>query len=270
MRSVETEPNESEIQRKGDAATAALDGVGSARVGWAVPSYGPIFSPVYASHLSVIGYASRYLSVHRLGQIPMVGATDRMYLHSACNEIVRQAKLANLTHLFWTETDMILPHDALPKLLAMDKEIAAGIYFLRNGGGQPCLYVKTPVEVKENPYLHTPVTIYDERRPFKVGCPGMGCVLTKMSVFDKVEEPWFDLKANDHGKKNGYGQDLYFFTKVRWAGIDVWVNPDVICDQIDTCIVGYADYRKRIAEKGDGLGSGFIGSDSGTQTDSAA
>ena len=230
------------------------------RVAWAMPNYGPIFSVVYASHLAAIAYASRFFTNEQIGDMPMLACTDRMYITSACNTIVKEARGNNLTHIFWTESDMILPKDAVPKLLALKKPIASGIYFLRGGTGQPCLYKRTPLEMKENPYLHTPITMYDERGPFRVDCPGMGCVLIEMGVFDKVPEPWFDLKSNDVGKTNGYGQDLYFYTKVRWAGIEVWVDPSVICDQIDTQVVGYKDYRRRLAE-GKGFGGGFIGLD---------
>ena len=237
------------------------------RIAWGIPQYGPIFAQVYASHLATIAYASRMFHMERLGDIPMVGATDRMYLHSAANEIVRQALAEpSITHIFWTEADMILPVDTIPRLLAVGKPIVSGIYFLRGGSGQPCLYAPTPVEVKENPYLHTPISIYDERAPFPLhkkagGCPGMGCVLIETDVFRAIAEPWFDLKANDVGKKNGYGQDLYFYTKVKWAGYQVWADPSVVCDQIDTHIVGYGDYRRRLAQdKGIGAG-GFIAID---------
>lgn len=230
------------------------------RVAWAMPNYGPLFSQVYSSHLAAIAYASRFFANEQIGDMPMLACTDRMYITSACNTIIKEARENNLTHIFWTESDMILPKDVVPKLLALKKAIASGVYFLRGGTGQPCLYKRTPLETKENPYLHTPITMYDERGPFKVDCPGMGCVLMEIGVFDKVPEPWFDLKSNDPGKTNGYGQDLYFYTKVRWAGIEVWVEPSVICDQIDTQIVGYKDYRRRLME-GKGLAGGFIGLD---------
>lgn len=228
-----------------------------ARVAWCIPNYGPIFSQVYASHLAAIAYASRTFHVERLGELPMIGATDRMYITNACNRIVEEALQVDVTHIFWTESDMLLPKDVIPKLLNLRKHIASGVYFLRGGSGQPCLYKRTPTETKENPYLHTPITIYDERGPFRVDCPGMGCVLMETDIFRKIEKPWFDLKSNSAGKMDGYGQDLYFYTKVRWAGIEVWVDPSVICDQIDTYIVGYADYRKRLMENKEPFG-GFI------------
>ncbi|KKM75980.1 hypothetical protein LCGC14_1384760 [marine sediment metagenome] len=237
---------------------------GDMRLGWAMPNYGPLFSPVYASHLATIAMASRYMTIERVGKLPLVGCTDRMYIHQAANKLVDEARESGMTHMFWTESDMILPSDCLIKLMEVDKDIVSGIYFLR-GCGDPCLYAPVPLETKENPYLHTPIRMYDERGPFKLhpkagGCPGMGCVLIKMSVFDRLERPYFDLKANSAGKKDGYGQDLYFYTKVRWAGIEVWANPWVICDQVETGVVGYADYRKRLLEQGKDR-SGFVAFD---------
>jgi len=241
------------------------------RIAWAMPAYGPIFPQVYNSHIACIAYASRELSVRKIGDFPMMGATDRMYLHSASNLCVEEAlKVDGITHIFWTESDMILPNDTITKLLAVDKAIVSGVYFLRGGSGQPCLFAPTPFETKENPYLHTPIKIYDERGPFKLakrgGCPGMGCVLISTEVFKRIEPPWFDLKANDPDVMNGYGQDLYFYTKVRWAGFEVWAEPGVICDQIDTTITGYSDYRRRL-DHGKAVGEGgFIALDASGQS----
>lgn len=265
MRSGQDQPYLSQAGRAIQASSYAVEHVmNNVKLGWALPNYGPIFSPVYASHLAAIAYASRTMTVERIGDVPMLAATDRMYLHSACNKIVEEARQAGLTHLFWTESDMILPNNTIPKLMALNKPIAAGVYFLRNGGGQPCLYKKTPIETKENPFLHTPITMYDERGPFRVDCPGMGCVLIEMKAFEKIDRPWFDLKANSEGKTDGYGQDLYFYTKVRKAGIEVWVDPSVICDQIDTQVVGYKDYRKRIMENKLNAGGGYIAAEAHT------
>ena len=262
MRRIAHPSDATPIRREGARFGDALDGV---KVAWVMPNYGPLYSEVYASHMCAIAYANRTLNVMHGSDIPMVGCTDRMYIHSACNYIIQQVLLQeNITHIFWTESDMILPKDVIPKLLKVGKAIVSGIYFLRGGGGQPCLYKRTPLEVKENPYLHTPITVYDERGPFRVDCPGMGCVLMERKVFETIPEPWFDLKANDPGLKNGYGQDLFFYTKVRWAGIEVWATPDVVCDQIDTYVVGYKDYRKKLAENKGNFG-GFIALDASQQ-----
>ena len=226
----------------------------TAKVCWVMPTYGPIFSPVYSSHLLAIAYASRTMEV---GEIAGVGATDRMYTHSAENFLVRGfLSEPSWTHLFMTESDMLLPKATLPKLLALDKPIAAGLYFLRGGNGQPCLYYKT-LTPADNPYPHAPVTAFPTERPFLLqpgggGCPGLGCVLIRREVFEAIEFPWFDLKESN------YGSDMYFYTKVRQAKIEVWIDPTVRCDQIDYTIASFADYEKRLKEQPEYPSTGVV------------
>lgn len=230
------------------------------KVVWAMVSYGAMpFPAVYASHIRVVAYASRHFTVvgPEGSKIAGVGATDRTYTHQAENQVALDfLAIEDATHIMMVEQDMILPDDALVKLAALDKPIASGLYFLRNGRGQPCLYIKTFTPA-DNPYPHAPVTAFPTDRPFQMdprggGCVGLGCVLIKREVFEKVPEPWFDLKAK------GYGSDMFFATKVRQAGIPVWVDPTVRCDQIDYVVVGFDDYLKRIQEDPGFQASGAI------------
>lgn len=216
-------------------------------------AYGPLWAPPVASWLRVVAVASRHCTVTQLGKLGGVGITDRQYTHSAENQLVEDfLNDETLTHLFMTEMDMILPSHTLTTLLALDKPIVSGIYFLRGGQGTPCLYQKV-LTSKENPYVHSPVTSWPNE-PFRVDCPGLGCLLLKREVFSnpKLEPPYFDLSA----KK--YGSDMYFFSKVKWAGIEVWADPGVYCDQIDYTIATFADYAKRLKEQPAYASSGVI------------
>lgn len=202
--------------------------------------YGPLWAPAVSSWLRAVGYAARSMEIAHTGKIGGAGITDRMYTHSAENRLVEDFMSdQSFTHLFMTESDMILPHDALTKLLDLDKPVASGIYFLRNGNGQPCLYQKI-VTNRSNPYCHSPVTTFPTDQPFRVDCPGLGCVLFKREVFEKLEYPFFDLK------EAMYGSDMYFYSKVKWAGIEVWAHPGVMCDQIDYKVVTFKDYQERL------------------------
>jgi hypothetical protein len=233
------------------------------KVVWGMIAYGPFpYAPVYTSHMRAIAYASRsftvdYRDLRPDSKIVGVGSSDRMYTHSAENQAVEDfLGIDGATHLFLTEMDMVLPDDTLPKLVALDQPIASGLYFLRSGRGQPCLYIKT-ITPADNPYPHTPVTAFPTERPFPLdprggGCPGLGCVLIRRDVFERVPRPWFDLKAD------GYGSDMYFYTKVREAGIPVWVDPTIQCDQMDTNVVGFKDYLKRCQEDPRFPGSGAV------------
>ena len=94
----------------------------------------------------------------------------------------------------------------------------------------------------DNPYGMSPVSLFPQDAPFRMDNAGLGCVLIQRHVFETIEPPWFDLKAD------GYGSDMYFFTKCRKAGFENWCNPVVKCDQIDYTVVTHADYERRLAE----------------------
>jgi len=167
-----------------------------------------------------------------------------MYTHSAECQVVKDfLDIPELTHLFMTESDMLLPDDTLINLIDADKDIISGLYFLRNGDGQPCLYKKS-IRIPGSDYGQTPVRLFPQDRPFKLnGCAGLGCLLVKRKVFETLEYPWFDLK------QTGYGSDMYFYHHVGKAGFDVWVDPRVRCGQIEYKVWGIHDYQQRIKEE---------------------
>ena len=210
-------------------------------------AYGPLWAPAVSSWLKAIAFASRHFTVQHIGKIGGSGVTDRQYTHQAENQLVADfLDHPDMTHLFMTEADMILPPDTIVKLLAMDRDMASGVYFLRQADpalrGQACLYAK-PKLTERGSYGHLPVSIFPQDKPFRCEAAGLGCVLFKRHIFEgpnAVKFPWFDLSA-EH-----YGSDMYFYTKARDAGFELWVDPTVQCDQIDYYTTTIEDYRKRL------------------------
>jgi len=237
---------------EGKDTILSMDGVKPVNVMFTSTAYGPLWRPAVDSWLRVVGVTSRELTVSMRGKVGGVGVTDRTYTHSAENQLVEDF-LGNpdATHLFMTEMDMILPEDTILKLLALDVDIAAGLYFIRNGDGQPCLYQKVFTQ-SGNPYPHSPVHAFPTGRPFRVDCPGLGCVLFKRDVFSRVPKPWFDLKADN------YGSDMYFFTKSKAAGVECWCDPTVRCAQIDYAVIGYEAYEEKLKKDPEWISKGVI------------
>jgi hypothetical protein len=237
-------------------------------VAFASTGYGPMWAPAVASWLRTVAFTARHFEVTQLGKIGGAGISDRMYTMTAENCLVKET-LANpdFTHLFMTEMDMVLPHDAIVKLLALDKDMASGVYFLRShlqaARGQPCLYKKaTAVEAgrqikKESTYMHSPVSLFPTATPFRVDCAGLGCVLFKRSVFETLPYPWFDLKAGAEDKI-GYGSDMYFYTHARAHGLELWVDPTVQCGQIDYYETDISDYQWQLENNPGFASRGFI------------
>ena len=225
-----------------------------AKIMWGITAYGPFpYAPVYTSHLRAMAFATRYFEVDLADGTVFagIGSTDRTYTHAAENRLADELLQSDATHLFMTEMDMILPKHAIPSLLELDKPVVSGVYFLRGGNGQPCLYKKV-LTPPDNPYVHSPVHVFPRSGPFRIDCPGLGCVLIHRSVFERVERPWFDLSAAK------YGSGMYFYTKVKQAGIEVWAHPGVYCDQIDYTVVGYRDYVKRLQTDPEFAKTGFL------------
>jgi len=212
-------------------------------VAFGATAYGPLWAPAVSTWLQVIGYTARHCAIEQIGQVGGAGITDRTYTHCAENGLVEDF-LANpaLTHLFMTEMDMILPANAIVRLLEMDKDMASGVYFLRSDRpqtrGQPCLYKKAPmIDPKvDSAFSHYPLNIFPTDKPFRVDCSGLGCVLFKRKVFETLPRPWFDLAADK------YGSDMYFYTHAKNAGLELWVDPMVPCGQIDYYTTGIGDW----------------------------
>lgn len=224
-------------------------------------AYGPLWAPAVSSWLRAIGYASRYFAVQHLGKIGGAGVTDRTYTHQSENQLVAESLVdPSVTHIFMTEMDMILPFDAITKLVEMDKDMATGIYFLRsndsNKRGQPCLYKRplvSPPETAENGnYGHQPVSLFPITEPFRVDCAGVGCILVKRKVFETLKFPWFDLSA----KK--FGSDIYFSKHARDAGFELWANPEVLCGQIDYYETDINDWYWQLENNPKFASAGFI------------
>jgi hypothetical protein len=221
-------------------------------VAFGVAGYGPLWAPPVESWIRAIAVASRLFTVTQVGKIGGAGITDRMYTHSAENVLADNfLSDPTYTHLFMTEMDMVIPPDAIQRLVEMDVPVASGIYFLRGGTGQPCLYQKA-FTTRDNKYPHTPVTVFPTDKPFRVDCPGLGCVVFKREAFEKVKFPWFDLK------EAGYGSDMYYYTKAKEAGVQVWANPAIMCDQISYTLDTYETYKRRVKEDPNFVKGGFI------------
>ncbi len=222
------------------------------KIVFASTNYGPLWAPAVNSWLGAIAYTQGHLVRDGRGYINGTGISDRHYVHSADCQLVKDF-LADeeATHLWHTESDMILPPDCVLKLLALAKPIASGLYFLRQGEGQPCLYVRSAATDPAS-YGMCPVKYFPRTEPFQLkGCPGLGCVLFERRVFETLPYPWFDLAE---GK---YGSDLYFYTNALKAGIEVWVDPTVLCQQIEYTVWDERHYQRALEDPNFGV-TGFI------------
>ena len=130
-------------------------------------------------------------------------------------------------YLFSVDSDIVVPRDALKKMIAADKDIVSGMYIQRIPDTHTLeIYMVTSDGGMTNiPYQ----AISHYNRVIEVAGCGFGCCLIKSDVFKNMEYPHFYYKsALDH--KDTVSEDIYFCKKARDLNYKVWVDTTIMCD----------------------------------------
>jgi hypothetical protein len=128
------------------------------------------------------------------------GTLDRMFTydnphgdHAAQNVIYNYRKAERIVkaegydYLLTVEDDMLPPPDALEKLIALDADIAYGVYCFRKG--KPTINIARPDDLMQCYSLPHNLAAWAELfgQAIECGGLGLGCTLIKRSVFDVLE-----------------------------------------------------------------------------------
>lgn len=142
------------------------------------------------------------------------------YKNSALNLAVNAARKHGATHFMSIDNDMIFPPDGVNRLLEQDKDIIGATYNERR------FPLRSTVKLADESGKLYSGDLSQYTETFPVYSLGLGFVLMKMSVFDKVKKPWFNspLEEND----NFSTEDFYFFDKCQKAGIEIFCDPRII------------------------------------------
>lgn len=162
-------------------------------------------------------------NIAECGQIPMVLRTHDMPLPLCRNFVIETALKLKWTHILLLDDDVILPKGALKELIKLNTDVAVMDYPMKNLNDVDSSF-------------GTVVTDKDG----SVAWAGLGSVLIKREVFEKIDQPWFILtnhriqRSNDGqigffasqrqvGPEVSAGEDTYFYLQVRKAGFKVKV-----------------------------------------------
>lgn len=137
--------------------------------------------------------------------------------NEAVEMILNNPELSKWKYLLTIEEDNLPPPDGLLKLYEnMDKfDAIGGLYWTKGEGGQPMIY-GNPGEIPKN--FRPQIPVPDAIQP--CNGLGMGFTLFKISMFKKIEKPWFKtVQDYTHGQGTALmTQDLYFFQKAALSG----------------------------------------------------
>jgi len=163
--------------------------------------------------------AASLIGMKRKGRIG-VFAPQSYAIDASRNLIVEHALEIGYDYILWVDSDMILPKNTLLRLLSHKKDIVSGVYSYKVINGENAVvkrYSKTEEDTYEDVSLKE---IRETKELMLVDGIGFGCVLTKVDIFNKIEQPWFKYEKD-------LGEDIFFCRKAQETGIEIFVDPTV-------------------------------------------
>jgi hypothetical protein len=130
--------------------------------------------------------------------------------------LIDKAKEINADYVLWLDSDMVFPSTIATRLLNHKKDIVACNYNRRTAPIKTVAY--TDISDWES---WVPMLI--ESGLIKVQGVGMGCMLMKTTIFDKIEKPYFNFSYNKE-QNDWLGEDFNLQEKLRNAGYEIFID----------------------------------------------
>jgi len=129
-------------------------------------------------------------------------------------------------YLLMLDTDQVYPVDTLTKLLSHKVDVC-GVRVHRRWMPFDPIFLRGEIGKYES---------VSEEEAYsgdliEIDATGTGCLLFDMKVFDKIEKPWFAFDQVD-GKP--IGEDIYFCSKARKAGLRIFVDTSIEVGHLTT------------------------------------
>lgn len=203
----------------------------------AVPTYGPV-EPEASRHLRVaMMHATNHGGVRWVGDV----SPNKVMWSTARNAAVRLALEADdVTHadgILWVDSDVVLPQDAITRLVAENKDFITGIYVQREPPHFPLVANFDAVRKTFSWFIEFPPNVV---APVD-GC-GFGCVLTSLKMLKALKAPWFAFET--------YSEDFDFCLRARAAGYQLFVHTGVLCGHLRDPLAATFDEFKTIRDSG--------------------
>ncbi len=173
---------------------------------------------------------------------------NKLRLISSRNKIIDYALENNYEYILMMDSDVVPQNNIIKELLSNSKDIISGLYYnyftidgqqkyrpvawccispeefkeICKQGGLPPI-VKSHEDIRR----HLTLDEANSEKIIKVKIPSAGCMLIKRNVFEKIRYGLLDIPGI-----NSTGDDIYFCTKAREAGFELYCNTKIKCEHL--------------------------------------
>ena len=161
---------------------------------------------------------------------------------TARNKIAQKALDGGYDYLLMVDNDVTPPKDALVNLIGHGVDMVSGFYPHRKVDNTTCDRVcafKLRDKLGRECFNYTSDDEYTKQdmaelrekgeNLIEVHGTGMGCVLVRVDVFNRVPYPWFDWVNYNNAGRTHLSEDLFFCEALRKSGIPRHVDTRVGC-----------------------------------------
>lgn len=161
-------------------------------------------------------------------------------IYTSRNALAMMAIEGEYDYVFWMDSDMTFPQDALIRMIdTLEKnnlDILTGLYFRRVPPYSPVIFDRLEMEGSDCRWSEF------EKIPedlFEVGGCGFGCVLMKTDVFFTV----LATHGNMFAPIGNNGEDIAFCLRARECGYKIICDPSIICGHVGYSVVDDKFFR---------------------------
>ena len=155
-------------------------------------------------------------------------------------------------YIFFVDSDIVLPNNALTDLYGMQWYISTGtsprkeLDTINNPDPFTTLYWHSEKnKTAYSPYF-MPFSALKPGRIIQVDCCGLGCTLIRRDLFENLKRPYFfmakeECTKNEDGTDNPYclGEDMYFCRQIVQKGLQIWAHGSVLCGHVGKFVYNF-------------------------------
>lgn len=119
-------------------------------------------------------------------------------------------------YILWLDSDIVFPATTLIRLLSHDEDIVAANYVKRQ-------FPSKGVAYKKIGEWHEPLSLDVSDSLETVEGIGMGCMLMKTEIFNKIPKPWFEFTWSPESN-DVLGEDMNLCKKINQLGYKIKVD----------------------------------------------